>query len=53
MYAALWRVLPGPAWVRVIVLLVLAAAALAALVTWVFPWAADTLLPQDVTVGDS
>jgi len=53
MYAALWRTLPGPAWVRVVILLVLATAALAALVTWVFPWASATLLPQDVTVGDS
>src|SRR5690606_38872728 len=26
MYAALWRILPGPAWVRVLILLVLAAA---------------------------
>ena len=25
MYAALWRILPGPAWVRVLILLVLAA----------------------------
>ncbi|RZS56252.1 hypothetical protein EV141_1707 [Microcella putealis] len=50
MYAALWRILPGPAWVRVILLLVLAAAALYALITWAFPWAADTFLPQESTV---
>ena len=53
MYAALWRILPGPAWLRVILLLVLVGAAITALVTWVFPWAAETLFPQDVTVGDS
>ena len=28
MYAALWRVLPGPAWVRVLILLILVAAIL-------------------------
>ena len=31
MYGALWRVLPGPWWVRLIILLVLLAAVLAAL----------------------
>jgi len=37
MYAALWRVLPGPAWLKVIELLVLAGLVVAALFTWVFP----------------
>jgi hypothetical protein len=52
MYAALWRILPGPTWVRILMLIVLAALVLAALVQWVFPWAADTLLPQESTVGE-
>ena len=51
MYAALWRVLPGPWWVRVVILLVLAAAALFALVTWVFPWVDSLIGPQEGTVG--
>jgi hypothetical protein len=38
MYGALWRVLPGPWWVRLIILLVLVAAILAACVFWIFPW---------------
>jgi len=38
MYAALWHVLPGPVWVRILILLVLLAAVLYVLVTWVFPW---------------
>jgi hypothetical protein len=38
MYAALWRVLPGPWWVRLLILLVLIAAILAACVYWIFPW---------------
>jgi len=50
MYAALWRVLPGPVWLRVILLIVLAAAVLAALVFWVFPWVQEILPQQDVTV---
>ncbi|GAA1732978.1 hypothetical protein [Microcella frigidaquae] len=51
MYAALWRILPGPVWVRVLILILLAAVVIAALVQWVFPWAADLLLPQDSSVG--
>jgi hypothetical protein len=50
MYAALWRILPGPVWVRVLILVVAAVLIIAALVEWVFPWASDTLLPQDSTV---
>jgi len=38
MYGALWRILPGPWWVRTIILVALAAAILAACVYWVFPW---------------
>ncbi len=37
MYAALWRILPGPWWVRLLILLVLLAAVLYALMFWVFP----------------
>ncbi len=51
MYAALWRVLPGPVWVRILMLMVVVALVLVALVQGVFPWAADTLLPQESTVG--
>lgn len=50
MYGALWRVLPGPWWVRVLILLVLAAAVLAACVLWVFPWVETFVAPQEVTV---
>lgn len=37
MYGALWRVLPGPWWLRVLILAVLAVALVAVLFTWVFP----------------
>lgn len=50
MYGALWRVLPGPWWVRLLILLLLVAAVLAALVIWVFPWVDLFVTPQDVTV---
>jgi predicted membrane protein len=51
MYAALWRVLPGPWWVRTLMLAVALAAVLSALVLWVFPWADQFVAPQDVTVS--
>jgi hypothetical protein len=51
MYAALWRVLPGPWWIRVLILLVLLAAILYALFFYVFPYVSDIVNPQDVTVG--
>jgi hypothetical protein len=50
MYAALWRVLPGPWWTRLLIVLVLVAAILAILITWVFPWIGQLTAPQDVTV---
>ncbi|WP_223848761.1 MULTISPECIES: hypothetical protein [Microbacterium] len=51
MYAALWRVLPGPAWVRVLILLVLLAAVLYGLFWYVFPWVGQFINPQEATVG--
>lgn len=50
MYGALWRVLPGPAWLRLILLLLLVAAVVFALFTWVFPWVDGILNPINVTV---
>jgi hypothetical protein len=52
MYATLWYVLPGPWWVRLLILLVLLSAVLAALVIWVFPIIDGFVAPQDVTVDD-
>lgn len=51
MYAALWRVLPGPWWVRLLILIALVAAVLYGLFFHVFPWISDLVAPQDVTVG--
>ena len=50
MYGALWRVLPGPWWVRVLILLVVAALVLYALFFHVFPYVSQFVNPQEVTV---
>lgn len=50
MYAALWRILPGPWWLRLVFLLILIAAALYGLFFYVFPWASPFINPQEVTV---
>ncbi|MET4583774.1 hypothetical protein ABIE21_003305 [Conyzicola nivalis] len=52
MYAALWRLLPGPLWVRIITATVVVAAVLAALVVWVFPLVNELFVPPEVTVGE-
>jgi len=51
MYAALWRVLPGPVWLRVLIALALLAAVLFILDTWVFPWVDSIVNNQEATVG--
>jgi hypothetical protein len=52
MYAALWRVLPGPAWAKAGQLLVLLVLTVAVLFTWVFPVVSRLLPSEDVTVPD-
>ncbi|QWF20865.1 hypothetical protein KM427_18135 [Nocardioides sp. LMS-CY] len=52
MYAALWRLLPGPTWLKVAQALALVALLTWALLAWVFP-AVEPHLPFDrITVGD-
>ncbi|GAA2979766.1 hypothetical protein JOD63_002878 [Microbacterium terrae] len=51
MYAALWRILPGPVWLRILFLIVLALAVLYGLVFYAFPWVSQFVNPQEVTVG--
>ena len=51
MYGALWRVLPGPAWLRVLMLLVLAALVVWVCFQWVFPWISTYLELNENTVG--
>lgn len=51
MYAALWRVLPGPVWAKAVQCLVLLAVVVAVLFQWVFPAVADLVPFNDNTVG--
>lgn len=51
MYLAIWRILPGPVWARILLALVLVAAVLFVLATWVFPWVDSILNNQEATVG--
>jgi hypothetical protein len=53
MYAALWRILPGPVWGKVMQLLLILLAVLALLIFVVFPFAADAFLVEDSVVGSS
>lgn len=50
MYAGLWRILPGPWWLRVLILLILVAAVIYGLFFYVFPWVSVFVNPQEVTV---
>ncbi|OUE23756.1 hypothetical protein [Clavibacter michiganensis] len=50
MYAAFWRILPGPVWIRLLIVLLLLAVVLFSLVTWVFPWVDSIVNTQEVTV---
>ncbi len=50
MYIALWKVLPGPLWARILIVVGGALAVLAALTFLLFPWV-DTLLTRSVDVG--
>ncbi len=51
MYAALWRVLPGPVWVKVIELVVLSLLVMVVLATLVFPLLAEWFLVEESLVG--
>jgi hypothetical protein len=50
MYVALWKVLPGPLWAKILLVVSGALAVLAALVFFLFPWV-DNVLTQSVDVA--
>ena len=52
MYGALWRILPGPLWVRIVTLVALAVLVLTVLVLWVFPYVDALTAPQQVVVEE-
>ena len=51
-FPAIWNALPGPRWLRAILLTVLLAAAVWALFEYVFPWVSVTFGIQDQNVGE-
>ncbi|MET4783628.1 hypothetical protein [Glaciihabitans sp. UYNi722] len=51
MYGALWRLMPGPTWLRVILMVLFFAIILAVLVLFVFPWLNTFVNVNDNTVG--
>jgi hypothetical protein len=51
-YSWIWRQLPGPFAVRLLLALLMIAAIVSALWFWVFPAVVDHLPMNDVTVGD-
>ena len=53
MYGALWRVLPGPLALRVLLALLLALAVVAGCFVWVFPTVAPYLPFNETTVEDT
>lgn len=52
MYGWIWRHLPGNAWVRALISLLLVLAVVYILFQYVFPWAEPLLPFNDVTVDD-
>ncbi|GEL96095.1 hypothetical protein [Cellulomonas composti] len=52
MYGWLWRHLPGPTAVRVVLLVALAAAVVVVCFAWVFPAIAPYMPFNDTTVGE-
>ncbi len=53
MYAALWRILPGPGWFRFILVLMLLAVVVYACFTWLFPAIAPHMPFNDTTLDAS
>ena len=52
MYAGLFRILPGPIWLRIILFLGILALAVWALFTYAFPWVDQIVNPIEVTVTE-
>jgi hypothetical protein len=53
MYGLLWRMLPGPAWLRAVILVALALTVVLVLFEWVFPAVADYMPFNEQTVGEA
>lgn len=51
MYSWLFSILPGPKWLRIIELVLVGLAAVAALFQWVFPWIVEVFNLSQNTVS--
>ena len=51
MFSMIWRFFPGPAWLRVIVIVIAAVALVYALTAYVYPWFAAQIPEQPTTVN--
>lgn len=51
-YGLLWRLLPGPVRVKIVLAVVLVAVVVWALFTWAFPALAPLMPFNDITVGE-
>lgn len=51
MYGTLWRLMPGPLWLRIVLMVLFFAVILAVLVLVVFPWLNTFVNVNDVTVS--
>ncbi|SEJ57000.1 hypothetical protein [Demequina mangrovi] len=49
-FPAVWRILPGPAWLRVLFVLLIIAAVVGALFQWVYPWFSVTFDIEEASV---
>lgn len=52
MYAFLWRLLPGPLWLRVILAIIVVAVVILLMVMFLFPWLNTFLNAYEVTVEE-
>lgn len=50
MYAALWRLLPGGVFLKLVQLTIIGGIVVLVLFEWVFPWIAQTFLSEQSTV---
>jgi hypothetical protein len=51
MYVALWRIIPGPLWLRITITTVATAAVVTLLMVFVFPWIDTMMTSQNSSVG--
>ncbi|GAA3595642.1 hypothetical protein GCM10022198_19360 [Klugiella xanthotipulae] len=51
MYGLIWRILPGPAWLKVVESLLIVAAIVYGLFFYAYPWVATMLPEPGSTVG--